>query len=85
MSALDNRPCCSNHDPQRPLGPQANTIQAAVKKELLEPGEEGDDGNEEEEDDDEGGEGEWLGRSTKEALKTTSKYMKVQTTVDTCS
>ncbi|XP_056103865.1 histone-lysine N-methyltransferase NSD3 isoform X2 [Rhinichthys klamathensis goyatoka] len=58
VSALDNRPCCSNHDPQRPLGPQANTSQLAVKKELMEPGEEGDDGNEEEEDDDEGGEGE---------------------------
>lgn len=59
MSALDNRPCCSNHDPQRPLGPQANTSQLAVKKELMEPGEEGDDVvNEEEDDDDEGGEGE---------------------------
>lgn len=57
MSALDNRPCCSNHDPQRPLGPQANPSQVTVKKEPLEPADEGD-GNEEEEDDDEVGEGE---------------------------
>lgn len=57
VSALDNRPCCSNHDPQRPLGPQASPSQVAVKKELLEAEEEGD-GNEEEDDDDEGGEGE---------------------------
>uniref|UniRef100_A0A8C2KA71 Histone-lysine N-methyltransferase NSD3 n=1 Tax=Cyprinus carpio TaxID=7962 RepID=A0A8C2KA71_CYPCA len=55
VSALDNRPCCSNHDPQRPLGPQASPSQVTVKKEVLEPGEEGDC-NEEEEDDDEGGE-----------------------------
>uniref|UniRef100_A0A8C2Q4B4 Histone-lysine N-methyltransferase NSD3 n=1 Tax=Cyprinus carpio TaxID=7962 RepID=A0A8C2Q4B4_CYPCA len=27
VSALDNRPCCSNHDPQRPLGPQASPSQ----------------------------------------------------------
>uniref|UniRef100_A0A8C2HY94 Nuclear receptor binding SET domain protein 3 n=1 Tax=Cyprinus carpio TaxID=7962 RepID=A0A8C2HY94_CYPCA len=57
VSALDNRTCCSNHDPQRPLGPQASPSQVAVKKEPLEAGEEGD-GNEEEDDDDEGGEGE---------------------------
>uniref|UniRef100_A0A671QWJ6 Histone-lysine N-methyltransferase NSD3 n=1 Tax=Sinocyclocheilus anshuiensis TaxID=1608454 RepID=A0A671QWJ6_9TELE len=29
VSALDNRPCCSNHDPQRPLGPQASPSQDA--------------------------------------------------------
>uniref|UniRef100_A0A8C1V5H8 Histone-lysine N-methyltransferase NSD3 n=1 Tax=Cyprinus carpio TaxID=7962 RepID=A0A8C1V5H8_CYPCA len=57
VSALDNRTCCSNHDPQRPLGPQASPSQVAVKKEPLEAGEEGD-GNEEEDDEDEGGEGE---------------------------
>ncbi|XP_016384010.1 histone-lysine N-methyltransferase NSD3 isoform X1 [Sinocyclocheilus rhinocerous] len=57
VSALDNRPCCSNHDPQRPLGPQANPSQVTGKKEPLEAGEEGE-GNEEEDDDDEGGEGE---------------------------
>uniref|UniRef100_A0A8C2HWX7 Nuclear receptor binding SET domain protein 3 n=1 Tax=Cyprinus carpio TaxID=7962 RepID=A0A8C2HWX7_CYPCA len=33
VSALDNRTCCSNHDPQRPLGPQASPSQVAVKKE----------------------------------------------------
>ncbi len=55
MSALDNRLCCSNHDPQRPLGPQASPSQVAVKKEPLEAEEEGD-GNEEEDDDDEEGE-----------------------------
>uniref|UniRef100_A0A672SEK4 Nuclear receptor binding SET domain protein 3 n=1 Tax=Sinocyclocheilus grahami TaxID=75366 RepID=A0A672SEK4_SINGR len=57
VSALDNRPCCSNHDPQRPLGPQASPSQVTGKKEPLEAGEEGE-GNEEEDDDDEGGEGE---------------------------
>uniref|UniRef100_A0A671QW35 Histone-lysine N-methyltransferase NSD3 n=1 Tax=Sinocyclocheilus anshuiensis TaxID=1608454 RepID=A0A671QW35_9TELE len=57
VSALDNRPCCSNHDPQRPLGPQASPSQVTGKKEPLEAGEEGE-GNEEEDDDEEGGEGE---------------------------
>uniref|UniRef100_A0A673L181 Histone-lysine N-methyltransferase NSD3 n=1 Tax=Sinocyclocheilus rhinocerous TaxID=307959 RepID=A0A673L181_9TELE len=42
VSALDNRPCCSNHDPQRPLGPQANPSQVTGKKEPLEAGEEGE-------------------------------------------
>ncbi|TRY57703.1 hypothetical protein DNTS_025920 [Danionella cerebrum] len=49
VSALDNRPCCSNHDPKRPLGPHSSTGQVTVKKELLE-----EDGDQE----DEGVEGE---------------------------
>lgn len=53
MSAIDNRPCCSNHDPQRPLGPQANPSQVIVKKESLAPTEEtGEDGEGAEDDDD---------------------------------
>uniref|UniRef100_A0A8C1WJ54 Histone-lysine N-methyltransferase NSD3 n=1 Tax=Cyprinus carpio TaxID=7962 RepID=A0A8C1WJ54_CYPCA len=31
VSALDNRPCCSNHDPQRPLGPQSDWAKAQRK------------------------------------------------------
>uniref|UniRef100_A0A8C1HTS9 Histone-lysine N-methyltransferase NSD3 n=1 Tax=Cyprinus carpio carpio TaxID=630221 RepID=A0A8C1HTS9_CYPCA len=30
VSALDNRTCCSNHDPQRPLGPQASPIKPHI-------------------------------------------------------
>ncbi|XP_056592531.1 histone-lysine N-methyltransferase NSD3 isoform X1 [Triplophysa dalaica] len=47
VSAIDNRPCCSNHDPQRPLGPTANLSQFTIKNEPLElteePGEDGDE------------------------------------------
>lgn len=47
VSAIDNRPCCSNHDPQRPLGPTANPSQFTIKNEPLElteePGEDGDE------------------------------------------
>ncbi|XP_051540016.1 histone-lysine N-methyltransferase NSD3-like isoform X1 [Myxocyprinus asiaticus] len=61
VSALDNRPCCSNHDPQKPLGPQANPKQVTIKREPLKPKEaeeegHGDGEEEDEEEDEEGGE-----------------------------